>query len=221
MTKGKKNGQDSVAGKKQTRKRDDHVREVGQEAEKAANGLTIHCAYDALVKVSDLRTHPKNPNQHPREQIDLLAKVMQSNGIRQAICVSKLSGFITRGHGRLLAARKLKLKEYPVDFQDYKSEKEEIADLVADNKIQDYSYLDIEKVSDLLGDFDSKSFDVGNLGFMESERDLLFQFDVSPQTGHEDQHPPNSGNERASDENTAGKRKQAKFLCPRCGWSDT
>ena len=38
-----------------------------------AGGVPVFCAHDAIVPLKDLRPNPKNPNQHPPEQIKLLA----------------------------------------------------------------------------------------------------------------------------------------------------
>ena len=49
--------------------------------------------------------------------------------------MSKRSGFIVKGHGRLAAALLEGVKEAPVDYQNYTTEAEEYAVLVADNRI--------------------------------------------------------------------------------------
>src|SRR3989475_12665634 len=94
--------------------------------------MTIHCAFDQLVGVADLKPHPKNPNPHRAAQIAAIAAVIEGNGWRAPITVSNLSGFVTRGHGRLEAALLLGFDQVPVDFQDYESEQAEVADMLAD-----------------------------------------------------------------------------------------
>ena len=42
--------------------------------------MTIHCAYDQLVRVADLKPHPKNPNTHSAAQIPAIAAVIEGNG---------------------------------------------------------------------------------------------------------------------------------------------
>src|SRR3989338_9186922 len=74
---------------------------------------TIHCPFCKLVAVDDLKPHPRNPNKHPKAQIKLLAHIMKAQGIRRPIVVSRLSGLITIGHGRLQAAKINGWKAYP------------------------------------------------------------------------------------------------------------
>ena len=103
-----------------------------------------------MVSISDLKANPLNPNIHSDDQILLLARIIQHQGWRNPITVSKRSGLIVRGHGRLLAARMLDLKEVPVDYQDYDTEAAELADLNADNRLHELSGLDENMVRKLL-----------------------------------------------------------------------
>ena len=67
------------------------------------------CSHNAVIEVSKLMLmqNPKNPNMHSKEQIDRLAKIIDFAGQRSPIVVSLRSGFIVKGHGRLMAIEKL------------------------------------------------------------------------------------------------------------------
>lgn len=125
-----------------------------------------------MVAVKDLRPHPKNRNKHPQEQIDRFCKILKEQGIRRPVRISKLSGYITAGHGLLLAAKKLKLKELPCDFQDYKDESQEYADIQADNALASWAELDFSGINADIGDF-GPDFDIDLLGIKN------FSIDVS------------------------------------------
>lgn len=43
-----------------------------------ADGVPVFCAHDAIIPLKDLRPNPKNPNQHPPEQIKLLASIIRA-----------------------------------------------------------------------------------------------------------------------------------------------
>ena len=105
------------------------------EPKATADGIAVFCAHDKIVDTDELVGNPRNPNQHPKEQITALAKIIKRQGWRHPIVVSNRSGFVVKGHGRLLAAKELNAAQVPVDFQDYESEASEYADLMADNKI--------------------------------------------------------------------------------------
>lgn len=97
--------------------------------------VQIKCSFTRLAPTADQKPHPQNPNKHPEAQIMLLAEIIKRTGFRQPIVVSKQSGFITKGHGRHEAALKLAMPDIPIDYQDYATEDEELADMVADNEI--------------------------------------------------------------------------------------
>ena len=92
--------------------------------------IPIYCAHTRLIDPNTLKPNPANPNRHSAHQIALLASIIQEQGWRNSITLSKRSGMIVRGHGRLEAALLIGCESVPVDEQDYASEAEELADLL-------------------------------------------------------------------------------------------
>lgn len=134
-----------------------------------ADGVAVHCAHDVLVDSATLIPNPKNPNTHPDSQIQLLGRIIREQGWRQPITVSKRSGFIVKGHGRLAAALLEGFKEVPVDYQNYASEADEYADLVADNRLAELAEIDEKKLADLFADIDTDEIPVEMTGYTEEE----------------------------------------------------
>lgn len=126
--------------------------------------MKIDCAYDELVDVHKLVPNPKNNNKHPKNQIERLAKIIDFQGQRQPIVVSNRSGFIVKGHGRLEAIKLLGWEKCAVDYQDYESEAQEYADMVADNQIATWAEFDTQMVLDELPELD---IDTDMLGMLE------------------------------------------------------
>jgi len=132
-----------------------------------------------MKPIVGLVPNPRNPNKHPKAQVELLAKIIKEQGWRAPITVSKRSGFIVRGHGRLEAALMLGIKEAPIDLQDYKNDAEEWADLIADNRIAEYSEMNNSAVKDLLQEIDTGEFDLELTGFNAHEiEEMMTQFHV-------------------------------------------
>ena len=134
-----------------------------------ADGVPVFCAHDAIVDITALVPNPKNPNQHPDTQIQILGRIIRQTGWRQPITVSKRSGFIVKGHGRLLAARLEGMKEAPVDYQNYTNEAEEYADLVADNRIAELAETDNKLLADIFADIDTGEIPMELTGYTEGE----------------------------------------------------
>lgn len=103
----------------------------------------VHCPFDAMVPVTELKFHPDNANVHPEEQVERLAEIIAFQGWRYFVKVSKRSGFVTSGHGRIMAARLRGWTQVPVSYQAYDSEAQEFADVQADNAIASWSELDM------------------------------------------------------------------------------
>jgi hypothetical protein len=119
----------------------------------------------------DLKRHPKNPNKHSPEQIERLSQILAYQGWRYAIKVSRQSGFITSGHGRLEAAIKAGEKNVPVVFQDYDNDEQEYADIVADNAIASWSELDLANINTEIGEL-GPDFDIDLLGIKDFTLDV-------------------------------------------------
>lgn len=136
----------------------------------------IRCEYSELVDIHKLQPNPKNPNKHPENQIDRLAKIIDYQGMRSPIVVSKRSGFITKGHGRLEALKKLGWTQVPVDYQDYDNEAQEYADMVADNAIAEWAAQDLSKINMDMLDF-GPDLDVDLLGIEDFVIEPIEKYD--------------------------------------------
>lgn len=141
-------------------------------------GPVVHAAHDRMVPTKDLKPNPANPNRHSQEQVELLARIIEKAGWRQVVTVSNLSGLVVRGHGRLEAAILLGLAEVPVDFQDYASEAEELADMVADNRLAELADRDYMALADLFAHLDTGEIDLELTGYDEEDiRAILADMD--------------------------------------------
>lgn len=138
-----------------------------------ADGIEVWCAYDKLVKIEELIPHPKNPNTHPQNQIKILAQNIRYHGWRHPIVVSKLSGYIVAGHGRLEAAKELGVSIIPVEYQNFASEDNELAVLVGDNRLAELSSLDLNGLQDIIDGFKASDFDTILAGFEPADLDAL------------------------------------------------
>src|SRR5262249_38438187 len=103
-------------------------------------------------------------NRHSEGQIALLAKVIREQGWRAPITVSRRSGLVVAGHGRLEAAKHLDLDLVPVDYQDFATEAEEHAHMLADNRLAELADLDTKAALELLNSL-SGSIDLDLTGF--------------------------------------------------------
>jgi len=185
-----------------------------------ASGIPVHCAHDEIVEVEALVPNPRNPNRHSDEQIRLLAKIIRHQGWRAPITVSNRSGFIVRGHGRLVAAKLLGVDLVPVDRQNYASEGEEWADLIADNRLSELNEMDGASLTELLRELDSGMLealgaDMELTGFTDAALvEVMSQFQPEEELQEvEAPEPPQNPVTRRGDVWLLGRVAK----CPRCG----
>ena len=143
--------------------------------------VRIECVYDKLVSVDELVPNPNNPNRHPPHQIMMLAKIIKAQGFRRPIVVSNRSGFIIVGHGRYEAAQYLGMPKVPVDYQDYATEAEEWADMLADNRIAEMAERDNDELKIVLDKLRKELPDIELTGYSEGDIERLFsEFNFEP-----------------------------------------
>ena len=93
----------------------------------------IKIEYTAL---ENLNSYKGNPKVHEEKQIQQIAKSIERFGFNNPILIDEKSEVIA-GHGRLLAARLLKLETVPVVRLIHLSEAEKRAYRIADNKLSE------------------------------------------------------------------------------------
>jgi len=144
-------------------------RTVANARTTTSDGVPVFCSYDEIADISTLKPNPKNPNKHNDRQIALLGEIIRSTGWRQPITVSKRSGLMVKGHGRRLAAIQAGIKTVPVEYQEYQSEAEEHADLIADNRIAELAELDMTRLVEMVEGLAETDVPVELTGFTQDD----------------------------------------------------
>lgn len=140
-----------------------------------------------------LQANPRNTRRHPDFQIDVLVRIIAGNGWRNPIVVSKRSGLVTKGHGRLQAALKAGWTEVPIDEQAYESEARELADVIADNRIQEFNETDQDKLRSIIeairkagGDIELTGYDKVAINAMFDSARVALNLSMQNQANPED-----------------------------------
>ncbi len=136
-----------------------------------ASGIPVWCGFDAVESRRALKPNPRNPNKHPEAQVLLFVKILKANGWRRPIVVSRRSGFVTKGHGALLAAEAGKLEMVPVTYQDYPSDAAELEDLVADNELARLAVTEESTLREILKDLQTAGEDLELTGILKKLED--------------------------------------------------
>lgn len=154
--------------------------------------IPVFCSFDELLDTEKVVGNPRNPNEHPEEQVELLAKIISHQGWRNNITISRQSGFVVKGHGRLMAAIKLGCKQVPVEYQNYATEADEWADLTADNRLSELSEMNDEKLAEILAEINLSELPTEMSGYTDEDLDEIIGAILEPE---EDPEPQNHDQE--------------------------
>ena len=154
-------------------------------------------------KVEDLIPYVNNSRKHSDEQIAQISASIKEFGWTNPILIDGTSSIIA-GHGRLMAARKLKMDEVPTIELDHLTDTQRKALVIADNKLAlnadwDNTLLTIE-LDELLKD----GFAIDILGFNEQEIKTIMQ-EVNFDAGSEE------------DQGKLDQLDPKWICCPNCG----
>jgi DNA modification methylase len=125
-----------------------------------------------IVNIDDLIPYALNSRTHSEQQVAQIAASIREFGFTNPVLIDDQNNLIA-GHGRVLAARKLKMSEVPAIIVTGLDERKRRALIIADNKLAlnagwDESALKVE-LEDLAGDFGEL------MGFSEDELVGLLQ----------------------------------------------
>jgi len=124
----------------------------------------------------------RNARTHSAAQIAEIAGSIAAFGFIVPVIVDREGGILA-GHGRVLAARKLKLERVPVIVVDHLSETEKRAYAIADNKIALNADWDDELLRVELDALKDEGVSLDSLGFSEQEfNKLLDQLGADPRS---------------------------------------
>lgn len=123
--------------------------------------------------VSDLIPYARNARTHSDEQVAEIAASIKEYGWTDPILVDGENGIIS-GHGRLQAARKLKLEKVPVIELAGLTETQKRAYILAANKIALNAGWDDDLLKIEIEELKAEGFNLDLTGFSEAEITNLF-----------------------------------------------
>ena len=122
--------------------------------------------------VQRLVPYAKNARTHSAAQVDQIAASIREWGWTNPVLVDE-AGTIIAGHGRVLAARKLRIVDVPVMVAAGWTEVQKRAYTIADNKLTLNGGWDEELLGLELEELEVLGFDLDLIGFSEDERVAL------------------------------------------------
>jgi DNA modification methylase len=122
--------------------------------------------------IEKLIPYARNARTHSPAQVDQIAASIREWGWTNPVLVGE-DDTIIAGHGRVLAARKLRISEVPVMVATGWGDAQKKAYAIADNKLTLNGGWDEELLGLELGELEVLGFDLDLIGFSEAERAAL------------------------------------------------
>ena len=127
-----------------------------------------------ITPVRELRPHPNNARTHSRKQVKQIAKSIEKFGFCNPVLVDDAKQIIA-GHGRVEAAKLLRLEVVPTCLISHLSEAEKRAYILADNKLAENAGWDKELLAIELQGLIELDVDIEVTGFEVAEIDLVLE----------------------------------------------
>lgn len=143
-------------------------RSAGKTAVKDTNDVVPFLAKGETWSLEDLTANPRNVKIHADEDVGQLVESMRQFGFTFPVLVSE-EGEIIAGHGRVLAARVLKLAEVPVIVARGWTPEMRRAYAIADNKHSQNTAIDQDMLAAELSALLRDGVDMSGVGFSQAE----------------------------------------------------
>lgn len=125
-----------------------------------------------IVPIDSIKAYKRNAHVHSPAQIEKIAASIREFSFTQPILVDAAHTVIA-GHGRLAAARKLKLDEVPIIVLDHLTQAQARALVLADNRIAEDASWDLDLIGEELASLERSDFELDVIGFTDAELDDL------------------------------------------------
>jgi DNA modification methylase len=132
------------------------------------------------ASLASLKPDPANPRLHGKRQVEQIARSIQTFGFNVPILVDR-SGCVIAGHGRLAAAKLLKLDRVPIIRIEHLSDAQMRAFMIADNRLTENSVWDDRLLAEQLKALAvlELDFSIDVTGFEMGEIDVMIE-DLAP-----------------------------------------
>ena len=116
------------------------------------------------VKIEKLKPYENNARTHSEEQVEKISRSIKEFGFINPVLIDSNFGIIA-GHGRVLGAKKLGMKEVPCLFVEDLTDEQKRAYILADNKLALDAGWDDEILREVIKELADLDFDVSLTGF--------------------------------------------------------
>lgn len=130
------------------------------------------------ANVADLIPYARNSRTHSDEQVTQIASSIKEFGFTNPVLIDRDNGIIA-GHGRVMAAKKLGMKDVPCIVADGWTDAQKKAYVIADNKLALNAGWDNATLALEFAELQELGFDLSLTGFSEAELAAINPIEVT------------------------------------------
>jgi len=112
-----------------------------------------------MIKISELKSYPKNVKSHPRKQLEDLSKLMDWVGFKDPIVIDS-NNIVWAGYGRLEVAKMKHMAEVPYVLLEDLTEDQKKVFMLMDNRVNEspWIYENVKLIFDEVPHFHFEEF---------------------------------------------------------------
>lgn len=148
---------------------------------KVNQGSGVGSAQIEHLPIESLIPYARNSRTHSDQQVSQIAGSIQEFGFCNPVLIDG-AGVIIAGHGRVMAAQRLKLETVPCLRLSHLTDAQKRAYVIADNRLALSGGWDEELLANELSDLRADEFDLALLGFDADELTELLNFELNDET---------------------------------------
>ena len=169
-------------------------------------------------KTKDLIPYTGNSKEHPAWQIEQIAEAIKKYGFNVPVLIDE-KNIVLAGHGRLLAAKKLKIEEIPTICLSHLNRLEKKAFILADNKLNLNTGFSTEKLISEASEIIKEGQEelLKKAGFSDKEIiDMIEDIDIDNISELKSDYSEFLDNTQKRKEDQEEEKPKKYMCCPKC-----
>lgn len=157
-----------------------------------------------MIPVDQITPYEGNARKHGKKDVDEIAASIRADGFNDPLAVWGERNIIVEGHGRLMAAKQLGMKELPCIRLDHLTDEQRREYAIRHNRSAEFATWDFEILEEEMAQLEMEGVDMSGLDFRLNKG----QEDVSDLTG---EGVTEYGEDEFGDD-------KFQCTCPECGF---
>lgn len=118
-----------------------------------------------MIPAGEITPYEGNARKHGKKDVDAIKESIQADGFNDPIAVWGPKNIIIEGHGRLMAAKQLGMKEIPCIRLDHLTDEQRREYAIRHNRSAEFSTWDFRLLEEEMAELEMEGIDMSGLDF--------------------------------------------------------